>query len=142
MSFPRPESTQCKFVNEQTGQRCGAIRMKSSEGGYCVGHSRMMGEGLQMFGGNIVQQIESGYFRPLFENSEGSIESWEPWLSILSGMFGLPMSPERERTFRKLSGDRTPPTSQVKSSWLIFSRRTGKSWVVSCLSIFFCLFKP
>lgn len=132
--------SQCSYINPD-GSRCGAHRMKSSVMKYCVGHSRSVGEELTMFGGSLVEQIESGLFRPLFENAEGSIKSWEPWLAILSGMFGLPMSPERETLFRKLSGDREPPKEQVKEAWLVFSRRTGKSWVTSCLGIYLALFR-
>lgn len=143
MTFVRTPQTRCAFIKED-GTRCNAIRMKSSPGGFCVGHSTYtIKEEVQPTEKNIVELIEDkdGVFRPLFEDAKGSLQSWSGWLSVLSGMFGLEMSEERLEKFKELTGRETSPTKQVKSAWIIASRRSGKSWLSSVVSVYLALFR-
>src|ERR1035437_6227403 len=53
--------------------------------------------------------------------------SWEPWKAFLCGLFGLPMSPDREVLWREFTQRSTIPDEPAKEAWLVCGRRAGKS---------------
>lgn len=81
---------------------------------------------------NILEFIDSPDLTP------GSFEgdSWEPWRAVLSGMFALPMEPNRRDLFRKLAGGRKPPKSRVSEAVILAGRRSAKTNTAAALAVY------
>jgi len=66
------------------------------------------------------------------------LKSWEPWLTFLSGMYGLPMGPRNVERFLHHTG-RTkyePPPGGYKEVVLIVGVQSGKSRICSAVSVY------
>ena len=81
---------------------------------------------------NIIEFMESDELTP--GTMKG--DTWEPWKACLSGMFGLPMKPERRALFRKLAGGRQPPTERVSEAVAIAGRRSAKSHTTALVATY------
>lgn len=70
----------------------------------------------------------------------GDLSSWASWLVVLKAAFGLQLSDGELATFRKIAGDRVPPSKRVRELWCVAGRRGGKSRMAAALAIYFALF--
>ncbi len=70
----------------------------------------------------------------------GSTVSWATWLAVLRAAFGLDLNKEQLRAFRRVSGDREPPTRRVRELWAIAGRRSGKSRIAAALAVYAACF--
>jgi hypothetical protein len=68
------------------------------------------------------------------------LSSWASWLVVVKAAFGLQLSNGELATFRKIAGDRSPPSKRVRELWCVVGRRGGKSRMAACLAIYFALF--
>ena len=57
--------------------------------------------------------------------------SWDRWRAILRAAYAEPMTPAEIELFREVSGDRDPPTQQVRELWCICGRWSGKDSIAS-----------
>src|SRR5215470_1721435 len=71
---------------------------------------------------------------------DSDLASWQTWLAVLRSAFGLPLSDLELETFRKVAGDRAPPSQRVRELWCVIGRRAGKSRMAAALAVFFALF--
>jgi hypothetical protein len=71
----------------------------------------------------------------------GDTATWSTWLATLRAAFALPLSEGDMATFRKVAGDRAPPTKRVRELWCVVGRRSGKSRMAAALSVFLALFQ-
>ena len=62
------------------------------------------------------------------------LTSWATWLVVLKAAFALPLDAAELATFRKVAGDRDPPTRRVRELWCIIGRRSGKSRIAAALA--------
>jgi phage terminase large subunit-like protein len=53
----------------------------------------------------------------------------------------LQLSEGELATFRKIAGDRSPPSKRVQELWAVVARRSGKSRVAAALAVFLALFQ-
>src|SRR3974390_1008235 len=70
----------------------------------------------------------------------GDIGSWASLLIVLKAAFGLQLSEGELTTFRKIAGDRPPPSKRVRELWAVVARRSGKSRMAAALAGFLALF--
>lgn len=59
--------------------------------------------------------------------------TWGRWLAVLRAAWGEHLTPEEERLFREVAGDRAPPQTQVREVWAVLGRRAGKDSVASAI---------
>jgi hypothetical protein len=86
---------------------------------------------------NIIQSIhDKRLFRPLFKD----LSTWAAWLVILKATFALDMTEDELEVFYQLAGNRRPPDKPVKTLVVVAGRRSGKSFVLSLLTVFLGLF--
>jgi hypothetical protein len=71
----------------------------------------------------------------------GDLRSWGTWLVTLKATFGLQLDDTERATFRKIAGDRPPPSKQVRELRAVVARRSGKSRVAAAMAVFFSLFQ-
>lgn len=64
-------------------------------------------------------------FKPLFKD----LSTWKSWRVVFKARYVIPMTDEESALFTTLSGWQTPPRHPVRESWLIVSRRGGKSFM-------------
>jgi len=60
----------------------------------------------------------------------------EAWRAVLSGAFALPMDKDRERVFKRLSGERRPPHKRVRELWAIAGRRGDKTHTAAGIAVY------
>jgi len=72
----------------------------------------------------------------------GDAASWATWLVVLRASFGLKLTPEQQKIFAQVAGNRSAPTKRVRELWAIVGRRGGKSRMAAALAIFIALFVP
>ncbi len=71
---------------------------------------------------------------PAFSN----LDSWQPWLTFLSALYGLPIPQDEEQRFRKHTG-RTryaPPPGGYKEAAVITGIQSGKSRIASVIAAY------
>lgn len=81
---------------------------------------------------NILEFLDSDELTP------GTMKggSWEAWRAALCGMFGLEMTPRRQKLFRKLAGHRSPPAKRVSECYVIAGRRSAKSHTTALVATY------
>jgi hypothetical protein len=79
--------------------------------------------------------------RRLLGGALGDVGSWSSWLIVLKAAFGLQLSEGELVTFRKIAGERLPPSKRVRELWAIVARRSGKSRMAAALAVFLALFQ-
>ncbi|MDP2928988.1 MAG: hypothetical protein Q8O01_02855, partial [Candidatus Omnitrophota bacterium] len=86
----------------------------------------------------IIEAIESpALFRPFFKD----LRTWENWLVYLRTLFGLPVeSPSDRKLIFECTGLKNPP-KDVRESYVIAGRRSGKSYISSVIAVFLACFK-
>jgi len=62
-------------------------------------------------------------FGPLIKDQE----TFRNWKTFLKALFGLPMDLRELEALKKFTGRDRPPSGQVKESYCIAGRRSGKS---------------
>jgi len=86
---------------------------------------------------NIIQAIKSKeVFRPYFND----LSTWNNWLIFLKALFGLKLSKEEMKVFRKCTKLRKQPEERLREAWICSGRRSGKSRTISILACFLALF--
>jgi hypothetical protein len=60
---------------------------------------------------------------------------------VLKALFGIEMSEAERLIFTELSHRQTPPTDPVTEAWLIFGRRSGKSFIVAIIAAYLACFR-
>src|SRR6516164_7438395 len=60
--------------------------------------------------------------------------SWATWRTVLTGMFGLPLTTAETETFRSVTGGRSVLTEQAREVFAICGRRSGKSSVAAIIA--------
>jgi len=83
---------------------------------------------------NIVKA--KNIFRPLFRD----LRTWQSWLVFLKALFGLEMSKDESKLFRRCTGLSKVPTERAREAFVIAGRRSGKSFISSVISVFLALF--
>jgi hypothetical protein len=64
--------------------------------------------------------------------------TWQPWLSFLAALFGLPMTAEQREIYRQCTGrDHAQKSSEA---WIVAGRRGGKSFVLALVAVFLAAF--
>jgi hypothetical protein len=53
--------------------------------------------------------------------------SWRPWRTVERAIFGLPLDRTERRLFRKIAGDRPPPTKPCSEVVIVAGRRSSKT---------------
>jgi|AntRauTorcE11898_2_1112593.scaffolds.fasta_scaffold01106_10 hypothetical protein len=61
--------------------------------------------------------------------------SWDAWLVVVRGLYGLPMTDEQAETFLALTG-RTPPSKPSRQAYALVGRRGGKTAIASALTLY------
>lgn len=83
---------------------------------------------------NILETIENPKLFNQFND-----DSWRPWLALLSGFYGLAMTPEQESIFNALTG-RSGAQREHSELWLAVGRRGGKSRIAALLAVYEAIF--
>jgi hypothetical protein len=84
---------------------------------------------------NIIETLaDPKLFQPWFSGP-----SWNAWVTILRGAFGLKMSRKERALFRTLA-DRDPPKRKVRELWIIAGRRAGKDSIASLVAAYSAAF--
>ncbi|TDT41503.1 hypothetical protein DES49_1598 [Halospina denitrificans] len=61
--------------------------------------------------------------------------SWDNWLVIVRGLYGMPMTDEQAATWRQLT-DREPPSEPLRSAFMLVGRRGGKTQIAAALTLY------
>jgi Phage Terminase len=72
----------------------------------------------------------------LLGSALGDPASWQTWLSVLRGAFGLDLTDEQLQAFAAVTGNRKPPPQRVRELWAIVGRRAGKSKMAAALAVY------
>ena len=73
---------------------------------------------------NILQAIhDPRLFRPWFKD----LRTWAGWLAYFKALYALPMTAAERETFKACTGLTDPPAEASRESFVIASRRSGKS---------------
>jgi hypothetical protein len=62
--------------------------------------------------------------------------SWEPWRTLMTCLWGLPLSDEQLVTYRHHTHRQTPPTEPFRSANLVIGRRGGKSRALALIACY------
>ena len=87
---------------------------------------------------NIIQAIED---KNLLGSTFKDPRTWQAWFAYLKALFSLPMSGPEVKIFRASTGLKKPPGKQVKESFVICGRRSGKSFMSAIVAIYLACFK-
>jgi len=68
-------------------------------------------------------------------------ESFLAWRALLCGFYGLPLSPEELKVWRKITGQRWAPDTAAEELWMAIGRRGGKSNATALLAVYEAAFK-
>ena len=60
---------------------------------------------------------------------------------VLSALFALPMTDDELALYRQHTGRGSPPAAPSRETWVVAGRRSGKSFVLSCVAIFQACFR-
>jgi hypothetical protein len=66
----------------------------------------------------------------------GDPTPWAAWRAVLRAAHGLSLSDEDAAIFRRVAGDRDPPTERVREFWAVVGRRGGKSRMAAALAVY------
>jgi len=71
-------------------------------------------------------------FRPrLFKD-----DSWRNWKTFLKVLFALPLNADELRLYRQCTGRTLPPSQPFAECFIVAGRRSGKSYIISCVATF------
>lgn len=85
---------------------------------------------------NIIEAMTD----PQLFGKEFAGDSWLPWLALLAGFYGLPMTEDQREIFQSITGQSEAPTAAHDELWLIVGRRGGKSFIAALLAVFEAIF--
>lgn len=86
----------------------------------------------------IIQAIEDQHlFGSWFKNPE----TWQPWMTLLKGVYCLPMNRSEFRFFKKCTNKRKAPAGPVTAVYLIVGRRGGKSFITALNGVYLATFR-
>lgn len=75
-------------------------------------------------------------FGPWFRNRN----SWAPWMVFVKAIFGLPMTEEEHRFYTNCTNRSDHPNKRFREAWLVCGRRSGKSFIISLISVYLATF--
>ncbi|MBA7496829.1 hypothetical protein ES702_07438 [subsurface metagenome] len=87
---------------------------------------------------NIIQAIKN---KNLFGKFFKDLESWRAWIVYLKAIFCIKMDKNELALFKEMTGGRGILTQEVKESYLICGRRSGKSFITSIIAIYLGIFR-
>jgi hypothetical protein len=67
--------------------------------------------------------------------------SWASWRALLSGFYGLPLTPDQAEVYREITGRAEAPTAPHSELWLAVGRRGGKSHIAALMAVWEAAFK-
>lgn len=83
---------------------------------------------------NIIEAVEDPLlFRPFLQDRNGSLDTWQGWLTILRAIYGIPIKGRKSKEFFRQATGRDPsklPRDGFDQFLALVGRRSGKS--VSC----------
>lgn len=72
----------------------------------------------------------------LFGRVVTDLSTWEPWLVVLKGLYGVPMNEQELTLFTELTARTTPPTTSMREGWFVVGRRGRKSLVAALIAAY------
>jgi len=85
--------------------------------------------------------IESIHDKRIFRDSFDDLKTWKTWETYLKAIFGLPMSKEDLRTYKKCTGGRAVPEGLSKTSYVLSGRRSGKSKISALVAVYLATYR-
>lgn len=86
---------------------------------------------------SIIQAVEDkNIFKPYFTD----LDTWRNWMVVLKALFGLELSKEEMKVFRRCTKLRKQPEDRIREIWIRSGRRSGKSRVISVIAVYLALF--
>ncbi len=82
---------------------------------------------------NIIEALND---KNLFKNYLTNLTTWGSWQVYLKALFGLPMSKEEIKIYKHCTGNKKPPESPSKTSYVLSGRRSGKSTISALISVY------
>lgn len=87
---------------------------------------------------NIIDALhDDRFFKTLFDD----LDSWANWEIYLKALFGLPISESERPLLKAATGLESVSKEGYDTSYVIASRRSGKSRIASCIAIWLSTFK-
>jgi hypothetical protein len=68
-------------------------------------------------------------------------QTWAPWRTFLSVLFGLPLGAADLRLYRQCTGREHPPAGGFTEAWLVIGRRGGKSFALALIACYLAIFR-
>jgi hypothetical protein len=68
-------------------------------------------------------------------------QTWRPWRTFLSCLFGLPLDAAGMELFRQCTGRTVPPPGGFLEAWLVCGRRAGKSFTLALIAVYLAVFR-
>lgn len=87
---------------------------------------------------NIIQAFED---QKIFGSMIKNQSTWSSWKAALKAIFGLSMTKEELKIYRKYTGRRKAPGDPFNEVFLIIGRRGGKSFISALISVYLAVFK-
>lgn len=78
---------------------------------------------------------------PQLFGDQFNTESWQPWLALLCGFYGLALNRKEQRIFEAITKRSTSPQEACEELWLVVGRRGGKSNVAALLAVYTAAFQ-
>jgi len=72
----------------------------------------------------------------IFKDSFDDLKTWKAWETYLKALFGLKMSKEDVKTYKKCTQNKAVPKKAHKTSYVLSGRRSGKSKIAALISVF------
>lgn len=86
---------------------------------------------------SIVDAIEDrNIFKPYFDD----LATWKNWMVVEKALFGLELSKEEMKVFRKCTRLRKQPGERIREIWIRSGRRSGKSRMIAVTAAYLGLF--
>jgi hypothetical protein len=79
----------------------------------------------------------SGVWKPWFRDPQ----TWTPWRTFLSVLFGLSLDDEEHALYRQCTGRSTMPRDGFTEAWLICGRKAGKSFNLALIACYLAVFR-
>jgi hypothetical protein len=76
-------------------------------------------------------------FAPWFRDKK----TWEAWFTVITALFGLPLTEDQLANYQQCTGRAVAPTSPLTEAWLICGRRSGKSFMLALIAVYLATFR-
>jgi len=133
MTIQRPPQNLCTAIKSD-GTPCNAIRMNSSPKGLCWFHSTWTAKEelpKSPIEEDIITQIETGIFSPLFTPEEQGYYS--TWKVVDKALFGIEITDNEFEVYKKITGRTERPTGPYYEFYGVCGRRGLKTFSIAIL---------